>query len=191
MRLLSTLFVLPLLLIPAVALAHPGHDISVISGFIHPLSGLDHFLAILASGLLASRSQTFRQALVYPVAFVGCMIAGVALTSFAPSSAAVESMVSFSVVALGTALWVERRVSPTLGAALVAGFAVFHGFAHGSELGAADPATFVLGFSTATLALHLVAVAVGRELTTTFGNDFLRWVGAGIATAFGFAALLA
>ncbi|MEZ4459110.1 MAG: HupE/UreJ family protein [bacterium] len=191
MRLIPNLSLLTLLLIPATAFAHPGHDVSVISGFIHPLTGLDHFLAIVASGLLASRAPTFRQAAVYPLAFVGCMILGVMLTAFAPSSVAVESMVSVSVVVLGAALWVEQKVSQNLGAFLVASFAVFHGFAHGSELGAAHPITFVVGFSSATLALHLAAVAVGQKLTATHGRDALRWVGAAIATVFGVATLVA
>src|SRR5262249_61551230 len=41
---------------PTVASAHPGHDgAGLIHGFLHPLGGVDHIIAMVAVGLLAAR----------------------------------------------------------------------------------------------------------------------------------------
>src|ERR1700730_2978472 len=45
-----------LALAPTVAFAHPGHDgASLVHGFLHPLGGVDHIIAMVAVGLLAAR----------------------------------------------------------------------------------------------------------------------------------------
>lgn len=71
-------------------------------------------------------------------------------------------MILASVVVLGVAAVLALR--PSLGAAVgfVALFGLFHGHAHGAEGPAAGLATYAAGFVLATMALHLVGVALGR-----------------------------
>lgn len=41
------------------AFAHPGHDVSgLAAGLVHPFSGLDHLLAMVAVGLWAAQGKT-------------------------------------------------------------------------------------------------------------------------------------
>lgn len=62
------------------ALAHPGH---IDDGFLHPLTGLDHILAMVGVGLwaalLAARKPS--ATLLLPAAFVVMMAAGAAADS--------------------------------------------------------------------------------------------------------------
>ena len=64
----------------APALAHTGHGDThgLIHGFIHPLGGLDHVLAMVAVGLLAAQ-QGGRSSWAVPAAFVTMMVLGAAL----------------------------------------------------------------------------------------------------------------
>ena len=55
-RILKWLIAIPLALVPAVASAHVGvgDTNGFVHGFSHPLSGLDHILAMVAVGLFAT-----------------------------------------------------------------------------------------------------------------------------------------
>src|SRR5690554_5793869 len=65
-----------LALVPAVVFAHPGHGASgshdFLHGFMHPLHGADHLLAMVAVGLWAAQ-RSGRSVWALPVAFVGFM----------------------------------------------------------------------------------------------------------------------
>ena len=76
MQLRKALYSLALFLTPAVAFAHPGHgDHGLIAGIAHPISGLDHLLAMLAVGLWAAQQQGAAR-LALPCTFVGSMLVG-------------------------------------------------------------------------------------------------------------------
>ncbi len=59
------------------AFAHPGH---AESGFLHPLTGADHLLAMVGAGMWAALLSTRRPAaaLLVPAAFLAMMAAGAA-----------------------------------------------------------------------------------------------------------------
>ncbi len=151
------------LLVPGVALAHPGHfgDAGFGAGFMHPLSGLDHLLAMLAVGLLAAQLDG-RALWTVPSTFVAVMALGGLAGAAGLSLPFVEAAIALSVLVFGLAI-VARITLPALPAmALVGAFALFHGYAHGMEMPpAASGLAFGLGFMLATAALHGCGIALG------------------------------
>ena len=163
---------------PAAAHLDPIAHGSVAAGFSHPLFGLDHVIAMVAVGLWAA--VLGRRAMVgLPVAFVGAMGAGFALALAGVTLPGVEPMILASVVALGVAVALALRADLRLAVGIVALFGLFHGAAHGGELGVAGAAPFALGFVVATVALHLAGIGLGLALSRS------RWAlqVAGAATA--------
>lgn len=185
----------PLLLLasgPAMAHLDPSHHGSFMAGVTHPLSGLDHILAMLAVGLWAAMIGG-RALWALPAAFVGAMAAGFALSLAGMPLPGVEPMILASVMVLGllVALAVRMPVGPSL--ALVGIFGLFHGHAHGGELGVATAATFGLGFALATAALHGTGLGLGLGLNRALasGSGRLALRGLGVVTALGGAWLAA
>lgn len=183
-------------LVPAVAFAHPGHGGAAghdfLHGFMHPLHGMDHFLAMVAVGLWAAQRDR-RSVWALPIAFVAFMVVGFVLGAGGVAMPAVELGIAASVLVLGIAVALAARI-PTVGAvALVALFALFHGHAHGAELPAGMAASlFGAGFATSTALLHGagIALAVGlRHAVMARSVGIERAIGAGIAAA-GLALLL-
>jgi urease accessory protein len=150
----------------APAFAHtgvsPAHDFA--HGFLHPLSGLDHMLAMVAVGLYAAHLGG-RSRWLLPAAFVSTMLAGGLAGYAGVRPPLVEPAVALSVIAMGTAIALGARL-PTLAATvLVAVFAVAHGHAHGSEGAAvASFLTYAAGFAAATALLHAAGIAAGLAL---------------------------
>lgn len=152
-----------LALAPTVAMAHPGHGeaVGLAFGFMHPLSGLDHILAMVAVGLFAARLGG-RACWLLPLSFVTAMVTGACLGFSGVSLPLVEQGIALSVIVLGVAIAAGLKLPTPAGMALVAAFAVFHGHAHGSEGAASEAfALYAAGFVAATLALHMVGVTLG------------------------------
>lgn len=163
------------------AAAHTGeHSISgFASGFTHPFAGLDHLLAMVAVGLWAVK-QGGRALWAVPTAFVLAMVAGGVLAGWGGAPLPhLETGIAASVLVLGLAVLMRRQIPVTLGAAVAAGFALFHGYAHGLEMPqAAAPALYGLGFVTATAALHAAGIA-----GALFGRQAIHFAGAVIAAS--------
>ncbi|WP_217476206.1 HupE/UreJ family protein [Stutzerimonas stutzeri] len=170
-----------LLLSPAFAFAHPGHDhTGVLSGIAHPLFGLDHLLAMLAVGLWAAQQQgTARWAL--PLTFVATMLLG-GLVGFAGVVIPLmETGIAGSVLALGLLVALAVRPPLAVAAGLTALFAASHGVAHGLELPAlSSPWGYAAGFVVATAALHAGGYAVARNLPHV-ATPLVRLAGAAAA----------
>lgn len=141
-----------LLLAAPLALAHPGHEgLSFASGFMHPLTGLDHLLVMLAVGLWAGHlSGAARWQL--PLTFVLLMGLGAVVGMAGFSLPGLETLVAATVMALGLLLALSLRLSTPSRLALVGVFALLHGLAHGSEL--AGGAALMAGMLIATAMLH-------------------------------------
>lgn len=156
--------VLAVLLAAVPASAHVGRpDAGVLEGLLHPLTGADHLLAMLAVGIVAVVATPRTGTWSVPLAFLGGMVAGgLAAMAGIPLPGA-ELLIVASVLLLGLAmagslqgagLWVVAAIA-------VAGLA--HGHAHGAEAPTAvHPAAYVAGFLLATAALHLAGVGAGR-----------------------------
>lgn len=155
---------IPLLMFPTAALAHPGHVAGspFAAGWAHPLSGSDHVLAMLAVGLWAATATDRRGIWALPLTFMAAMVLGGILGAAGVQLPAVEPMILASSVILGLAVALALR--PSLGVALpvVAAFGVMHGHAHGAEGPASGLAAYAAGFLLATGALHLAGIGLGR-----------------------------
>ncbi len=163
--------------------AHTGTGLvgGVTAGFLHPLSGPDHLLAMVAVGLWGA-FLGYPLIVALPVIFPALMavgaVLGMAYVPFPP----VELGIAVSVLLLGGVIAGAVK-APVWAACLVVGlFALFHGYAHGQELpSAADPIGYSVGFMFATGMLHVAGIVIG----------FLRKWPAGTVAARGFGGLIA
>ncbi len=168
-------------------LLHEGGGSTAISGFLHPLLGFDHLLAMVTVGLLSAQLGG-RAIWTVPATFVGVMaLAGVAGYAGVPLPG-VEIGIAVSVIVLGAALFSQRKFPEAFAMAFVAVFSIFHGHAHGAELGTVnstmDVVAYVLGFMTATAGLHVIGALIGYMLLRNDRSaQILRWSGAAIALA--------
>jgi urease accessory protein len=146
---------------PASAHSGAGTIFSFQAGFLHPLGGLDHLLAMFAVGLLAAQLGG-RAIWLVPGAFVAMMIAG-ALAGFSGLEIpGVELAIAVSVAAIALPVAFALGMPAALAMAYVGFFALFHGYAHGAELPiAADAAPYIEGFALATALVHAAGVTAG------------------------------
>lgn len=145
------------------AFAHIGQGDaggSLVAGLLHPLLGLDHLLAILGAGLWASLSGP-RAIHLVPAVFVGAMALGFVLALTGLPLPAVEAMILASVVVFGLAVALALRADPRVFAVMAGCFALFHGYAHGAEIGDASAVRFGIGFVAATAMLLAAGIGLG------------------------------
>lgn len=173
---------------PAFAHGPAGHSHGVLSGLAHPVSGMDHLLAMLIVGLWAQRLGG-RAVVAVPAAFVACLIAGFLLGLAQIGLPAVEPMILASVMVLGLMVALALRPGYRAGIAIVGLFALFHGHAHATELGSADALRFGLGFVCATALLHLAGLGLGAALGRIEAGWLSRGLG-GVAATLGLAMAL-
>lgn len=166
--------------VSGLALAHEasGAANGFASGFLHPLAGPDHVVAMVAVGLWGAFLG--RPALwLLPVVFPMVMAVGGAAGVVGVPLPGVEVGIALSAIALGGAVAVGWRAPLMLAAWMVAAFAIFHGHAHGTELPqAADPIAYSIGFVVATGLLHLGGIAFGELTRWPWGGKAVRGLGA-------------
>ena len=151
-----------LALVPITAFAHPGHGpLDFGAGLRHPLTGLDHLLAMLAVGWWSAASRE-RYWWLAPLAFAGGTLAGAFAGLGGFVLPAVDRLIAVSVLALGVLMLVRLSCSAAGAAALAAAFGLAHGCAHGQEMPATAAALpWLAGMVTATLALHVCGAGIG------------------------------
>lgn len=170
---------------PSFAFAHPGLDPAhgAAAGFAHPFGGFDHLLAMVGVGLWASQLGG-RAVWALPLGFMAASALGGALGVIGAPLPLVEPGVMGSLVAIGLAVALARRVGTAVGFALVAAFALFHGHAHGTEMPAGASALgHAAGFLVATGLLHAVGVGMGLAAGALGRPVLTRGAGALIAAA--------
>lgn len=148
------------------ALAHTGAGTvsGFASGFGHPIGGLDHLLAMVAVGILASQ-QGGKSVWLLPLSFVGMMIVGGLLGVANVALPFVELGIVGSVIVLGAVIALGKHLPTGAAMALVGLFAVFHGHAHGTEMPAtASGIEYGIGFAVATAALHAIGLGLGMSV---------------------------
>jgi urease accessory protein len=175
----------PIALWPLAAWAHveSGEAGGFLSGLSHPVSGLDHVVAMIAVGLWGA--QLGMPALwVLPVAFPMLMAVGGMLGLIGTPLPGVEVGIALSAVVLGALVLGRVRLLLAAAVAVVGCFAVFHGHAHGTELQAGQSAMlYSLGFVIATGLLHGVGIAIGLTQRWNLGRKALRGAGALVMAA--------
>lgn len=150
-----------------VGLAHSeyGSASGFVHGWMHPLGGLDHLLAMVAVGLWAAQlaSGGDRRALWgVPLAFVAVMALGGLLGMLGLEVPLVETGILLSVFLLGGLVLFAARMQLGFGAVLVGLFTLFHGHAHGAEMPASvSGLEYALGFVLSTALLHLMGIGAG------------------------------
>ena len=147
------------------------------SGLLHPVSGLDHVLAMVAVGLWGA--QLGQPAVwVLPVAFPMMMALGGMLGLIGVPVPGIEIGIAVSAIVLGALILAEMKVPPAAAMGIVAFFALFHGHAHGTELAPGQNAIlYSLGFVIATGTLHAIGIAFGLIHRWKAGRLVLRGAG--------------
>ena len=167
------------------AFAHPGHlhVYGFGDGFAHPVGGLDHVLAMVAVGLLASQLGG-RAVWALPAAFLSMMAVGGAIGFAGLDLPFVEAAIAASVVVLGLAVALRIGAPVASMTALVGAFAIFHGFAHGAEMPAeASALGYAAGFILATALLHGAGLALGSAFGRVAQPRLVQLAGGGTALA--------
>jgi urease accessory protein len=174
-----------LALAPAAALAHQetGQAAGFLSGLAHPVSGLDHVLAMIAVGRWGAVLGP-PAIWVLPVAFPMVMALGGLMGLLGIPVPGVEIGIAVSAIVLGAMVLAEVRPSLWIAAAIVAFFAIFHGHAHGRELPeGASALLYSLGFVVATGLLHAAGIVIGVAHRWPAGRQLVRAAGGGVALA--------
>jgi len=181
----ATLAALILLCFPSVVYAHVGREAGAgfVAGLLHPVFGLDHFLAMLSVGIVSAQLGGIRIWTV-PATFVLSMIGGAVAGVYGYQWPLSEAGIAISVVVLGIAIAIVREHGagwPVMIAVVL--FGSLHGHAHGLELPrAADPVYYAAGFVTSTTAIHLLGVGIGHLFTRrATSGSLLRHLGSGMA----------
>lgn len=168
------------------AQAHTGHPIdSAGAGALHPLTGLDHLLAMLGVGIWAAHigaTGERRATWLVPASFVVVMALGAVVGLSGMRLPLVEAGIVGSVVLIGLLIAATPRLPLWAPMGVVALFAFFHGFAHGAEMPASSSAlAYGAGFLAATIGLHLLGIGVGMVARRVAGIWGPRVLGGGMA----------
>jgi len=162
-----------------------------ISGFMHPLSGFDHVIAMVAVGLWGAFLG--KPAIwILPITFPLVMAFGGALGVAGVPIPFIETGVALSGVVLGLVVLLALRPPMWIAAITVGFFAIFHGYAHGVELpNAANPLVYSMGFVSSTGLFHLMGIAIGElkrfswgEMVVRGGGAIISLIGLGFLTHF-------
>ena len=168
-------------------------------GLSHPVLGIDHFLAMVSVGIVSAQIGG-RAIWTIPATFVLMMIVGGIIGMLVevfffdleePVFIVVEYGIVFSVILLGLAIAIEKKISTNIIMIFICFFGLCHGLAHGMEMPwAVNPILFALGFASGTATLHLFGVGIGSlAIKTKFSSIVLRVVGLACAF-FGFSLLI-
>ena len=156
---------------PIAALAHTGVDAGMhhgfVTGFMHPLTGLDHLAAMLAVGLWSAlvARRAWPDLLSAPAGFAAMLLVGALAGLQGLEVPGVEPMIAASLLVMGLLVATRLQVPGPVAALLVGAFAAFHGLAHGYELAGEPGAALTLaGMLSATVLLHGVGIGLGWAL---------------------------
>ena len=183
-----------LVFLAAPALAHTGEGYGggFVAGFTHPILGWDHVAAMVAVGLWGAFLGS-PAIWILPVVFPLVMAFGAAAGIAGLPVPAVETGIALSAVVLGLMIVLAARPPLWIAAVIVGAFAIFHGYAHGTELPTTVNAfAYAVGFVISTGLLHLIGIAFGLLIKWPAGRIAVRGAGglislAGVAFLTGFA----
>ena len=164
------IFLICLVIHPFTVFAHTFGKEGFYDGISHPVLGLDHLLAMISVGILSAQIGG-RAIWTVPSTFVIIMTIGgfFCFLLIVQQFYFVEIGIILSVIILGSAICIERKIPQKL----------FHGIAHGLEIPAASsPILFILGFICGTTALHIFGVFVGHlSIKNKVSLNLLRLTG--------------
>jgi len=170
----------PLVLLAASlsASAHPqaggAHSHGFWDGFIHPFTGLDHLLAMLAVGIWSVRQGGRNQ---LPLTFISMMLFGVLTGVAGLEIPGLETGIALTVALLGCLIAAAVRMPATAGVGLVGAFALLHGNAHGHELPQASSALGLLAASTLLIVAGRLAARLSPALAVKLSGAAIAATG--------------
>lgn len=179
---ISIFWAITYLFTSSIAFAHTGvgETHGSLAGLAHPFSGFDHLVAMVAVGLWAAQLGG-RATWMVPLSFVSVMAVSGILSMFITPIPFIEGGITLSILVLGLLIAAAVRLPILLSAAIVGIFALFHGFAHGSEMPAsADALTYATGFLISTALLHLAGIGLAVALHKVGRTQWLRFSGAAV-----------
>lgn len=187
LRIWITSLAATLIVLPTIAVAHPGageaHDL--VHGFAHPFSGLDHLVAMLAVGVFAAQLGG-RALWLVPGTFIALMAAAGIAAVMGIALPFVETGIALSVLVLGAAIAFAVTVPLGLAMAVVGFFAIFHGYAHGTEMPPGVSGMFFgLGLVAASAVLHATGIAFGVLIGQAAGGRQIAQFAGGAAVVVG------
>ena len=156
-------WLLAALIVPLACWAHPDNGpFTARAGVLHPIA-LDHLLALIAVGWIASRANG-REGLLLPSLFVGAMALGAGLGLPFSQAQNIEYGIGFSLILMGAVVVFASKIR-TLGL-LLAPAGLCHGFAHGVGMPVgSSPLAYLAGMVATSIAL-LVAGTTGQHLAS-------------------------
>jgi len=163
----KSISLLILILLPFVLLAHGSHGNGVISGFTHPIFGLDHAIAILGTGILGyilnpSKWYLYLLAFLVPMIIAGLFGINNEATFF------IEKVIAFSVFAIGCIIAVNYKISPVVLMIALGIFGGFHGYAHGAEMGETNTALkYISGYAIGTFLVGVIGMFLAKTICST------------------------
>ena len=169
------------------AFAHVGHGTSgsggFLDGFIHPITGMDHLVAMVAVGLWGAQLRAPAIWLL-PITFPLVMAVGGVIGIIGVPIPGVDIGVALSGIVLGLLVALAARTPLWVAAIVVGAFGLLHGHAHGTAMPlSGSPVAFGGGFVMATGLLHLSGIVIGILVRWRTGAIFVRCTGAAIAVA--------
>ena len=171
---------------PVLAHEQVGVTGGLASGLLHPLTGMDHLIAMVAVGIWGA--QLGAPAIwVLPITFPLVMAFGGVLGVLHLPLPMPELVIALSALVLGAAVAMRLRLPFAAAAVVVAMFAIFHGHAHGAELPhSANPLAYGVGFVVATGLLHLCGITIGTLTRWPAGGRLIQGLGVVIAALGGY-----
>lgn len=188
---MNLLLISLLIVMPEIALAHApeGAGGGFVTGFLHPIMGVDHLVAMVAVGLWGAFLGE-RALWILPIVFPSIMAVGAAFGIVGLEIPLVEFVIALSGVVLGALIALRVRAPLAIAMVLVGIFAIFHGYAHGVEMPEQISAiTYSAGFVIGTGLLHLAGVAIGFAARLPRGELLVRGCG-GVISAIGLSYLV-
>jgi urease accessory protein len=179
---IAALVALSALASPQAVLAHTAHGDqgALLSGILHPFSGADHVLAMVAVGIWSAQlgSPAVRYLpFVFPLIMA---LGGLASVAGLPLPG-VEVGIALSAVVLGTLILFKCPAPVQISVLIVAIFALFHGYSHVAErVPGHNALVFGFGFVMSTGFLHATGIFSAFLSRWTWGPLALRGTGVGI-----------
>lgn len=158
----------------------------LLSGFLHPLLGVEHLVAMLAVGVVSAQIGG-RAVWTVPLTFMAVMTVGSIIGIAGLTLPFVDYGIVASVIVLGIAILASKSMPEFVAIILVGIFALFHGYAHGTELPGLSQSlelmlAYIAGFLIATAGLHVIGALIGMTaVRNDRGTILLRFSGALIA----------
>src|SRR3954447_25128301 len=148
-------------LTPAEAHVLAGQSHGVAAGLLHPFTGLDHLLAMLAIGIIASRLGG-RAGRALPISCLLAMVTGASLGMQGVVIPYLEPAILVSVALLGLLVFGWLRPSNASVFLFVVLVGIWHGNAHAHDIVGADCGLgYIAGVTITSAGLQMIGLALG------------------------------